>query len=228
MPPTPRCSICRQGSLTPRSEAVRPAYFCTFSKSSGDALTRRRAGRLRRRGPRRQEQAGRWTERDQHGARSSTGRVGDMSRPEEFGKIAALSELATTPSGDTRGGRRSLATEPRASDPHPRRRAAPWSVAQEFVHDGYCYRLIRRPIAGRDEIHLTPREDEALSHLRQGLRNQEIGKRLGVQPSTVRVLLFRASAKLHATTRAELVAAYESFLTTRRLSDDTRSFKGDR
>jgi len=115
----------------------------------------------------------------------------------------------------------------RAPDSRSRRRGAPWTVTQEFFHDGYCYRLIRRPITRDSEIHLTPRENEALSHLTQGLSNREIAKRLGVAASTVGVLLFRASAKFRVTTRAELAVAYESFQSTHRLADGELSFTDD-
>jgi len=139
-----------------------------------------------------------------------------MRRPGELGKDSHSA--------------RSAMPEARANDaaqespPLSRRRRAPWTITQEFLHGGYRYRLIRRQLTARAGFHLTPRENEALSHLREGVSNREIARRLGVAPSTVGVLLFRASAKFRVTTREALIAAYESFQSTRRLADGEFSF----
>jgi DNA-binding CsgD family transcriptional regulator len=139
-----------------------------------------------------------------------------MSRPGECGKKEALSIRVVTPDAQANG-----------PGTGARPRSPPWTVTQEFFHDGYWYRLSRRPIPAGGEIRLTPREDEAVSHLKEGLSNREIARRLGVAPSTVGVLLFRASAKFHVTTRHQLIEAYASLVATRRVSNEAPSFTGD-
>jgi DNA-binding CsgD family transcriptional regulator len=88
------------------------------------------------------------------------------------------------------------------------RRHARWTVTNEFHHEGFCYRIVRRPLASEGEVHLTEREQQALVHAQRGLSNKQIARSLGVAASTVGVLLFRASAKFRVKTRAELLAAY--------------------
>jgi DNA-binding CsgD family transcriptional regulator len=84
-----------------------------------------------------------------------------------------------------------------------------WTVADQFVRDGFRYRLMRRPLESPDEVpRLTRREEEALFHANNGCTNKRIAELLGVAPSTVGVLLFRAAAKLGAKSRPELLEAY--------------------
>src|SRR5262245_1507870 len=54
-----------------------------------------------------------------------------------------------------------------------RRRSAPWTVAKEFVHDGFSYRVLRRPLTpeGAGPL-LTTREEEALFHAYRGFSNK--------------------------------------------------------
>lgn len=53
---------------------------------------------------------------------------------------------------------------------------------------------------------LTPREREVLRHLADGLRNEEIGKLLGISPDTVRAHVRKAMKRLDADTRTAAVA----------------------
>ena len=53
---------------------------------------------------------------------------------------------------------------------------------------------------------LTKREREILRLLAEGLRNEDVGKRLFISPETVRTHVRRAMAKLHADTRTQAVA----------------------
>jgi DNA-binding CsgD family transcriptional regulator len=113
---------------------------------------------------------------------------------------------------DGAGPRPFPSTIPPSSGPHEKRRRrkrAEWQVTNEFVHDGFYYRIIRRPQAVADDVHLTAREEEALAHAALGLSNKEIAKQLGVAASTIGVLLFRAAAKFRVKTRAELLSAYQ-------------------
>jgi len=90
-----------------------------------------------------------------------------------------------------------------------RRRSAPWTLAKEFVHEGYSYRVLRRPATPQEgDLQLTTREEEALVHASNGFSNKRIAQCLGVSPSTVGVLLFRAAAKLGVKSRRELLSAY--------------------
>jgi len=63
--------------------------------------------------------------------------------------------------------------------------------------------------------HLTEREREIVALVAEGLSNQEIAERLVVSPATVRTHVSRATVKLHARDRAQLVViAYQSGLAT--------------
>jgi len=91
-----------------------------------------------------------------------------------------------------------------------KRQGSRWTVTKEFVRDGFCYRLIRRPLDAEDGLpRLTKREEEALACACNGYSNKRIAQCLDVAPSTVGVLLFRASAKFGVKSRRELVAAYQ-------------------
>lgn len=83
-----------------------------------------------------------------------------------------------------------------------------WTVVEQFVRDGYSYRLARRPLRDEGTERLTKREQEALDYALDGLSNKTIAYALGLAPSTVGVLLFRAAAKLGVKSRRELLQAY--------------------
>lgn len=57
---------------------------------------------------------------------------------------------------------------------------------------------------------LTSREEQAVELAANGLSNKRIAQCLGIAPSTVGVLLFRAAAKLGVKSRAELAAAFRA------------------
>lgn len=94
--------------------------------------------------------------------------------------------------------------------PVRRRSSPPWTLAEEFVHGGFSYRVLRRPLTseGGGPL-LTTREEEALFHAYRGYSNKRIAQCLSVSPSTVGVLLFRAAAKFGVKSRHELLLAYE-------------------
>ena len=72
-----------------------------------------------------------------------------------------------------------------------------------------------RPIPHPSLGHLTEREREIVALVAEGLSNQEIAERLVVSPATVRTHVSRATVKLHARDRAQLVViAYQSGLAT--------------
>jgi DNA-binding CsgD family transcriptional regulator len=80
----------------------------------------------------------------------------------------------------------------------------------QFVHSGFRYQLRRRPIEPRgDAARLSEREELVVAQAVAGLTNKSIACSLGVSPSTVGVLLYRAATKLGVRSRAELLAAYE-------------------
>jgi DNA-binding CsgD family transcriptional regulator len=85
-----------------------------------------------------------------------------------------------------------------------------WENVEEFNHQGYCYRLQRRPIEETQDTPLAPREEEALDLAATGLSRKEIAENLGLAPSTVGVLLHRAAVKLGARSRRELIQSYRS------------------
>jgi DNA-binding CsgD family transcriptional regulator len=90
----------------------------------------------------------------------------------------------------------------------PRARGG-WTVLEQFVHDGYCYRVTRRPIEPEaGGLKLAKREEQALAYAHAGHSNKSIADMLGVAPSTVGVLLFRAATKVGARSRRELLEAY--------------------
>jgi DNA-binding NarL/FixJ family response regulator len=81
-----------------------------------------------------------------------------------------------------------------------------WTVLEHFTRDGFVYQLRRRPIELRPR--LTEREEQVVAKLRDGHSNKSIAYALGVAPSTVGVLIFRAATKMGAKSRTELVSAY--------------------
>ena len=60
--------------------------------------------------------------------------------------------------------------------------------------------------SSRQNPKLTQREREVLRLLADGLRNEEIGKRLFISPETVRTHVRKATSKLEADTRTQAVA----------------------
>ncbi len=107
-------------------------------------------------------------------------------------------------------------SQPPRSSEHPRKRPSSrppsrgrWAVVEDFVRDGFRYKVVRRPVPDEGELPvLTPREEEALKHAREGHSNKSIAFILGLAPSTIGVLLYRAAAKLGAKSRVQLLAAY--------------------
>lgn len=85
-----------------------------------------------------------------------------------------------------------------------------WTIAEEFIRDGFQYRLLRRPVATSAAPRLTKREEAALELALAGHGNKTIAQLLVVSPSTVGVLLFRAATKLDVTSRTELLLAYRA------------------
>ena len=98
---------------------------------------------------------------------------------------------------------------PASSDAAPRRNSG-WTVAEQFISQGFHYRILRKPIDADPTTTpgLTKREADAVELACQHLSNKEIAAQLDVSPSTVGVLLFRAAAKLQAKSRSDLIAAY--------------------
>lgn len=77
------------------------------------------------------------------------------------------------------------------------------SVLQgEFAFSPYHWRLIEE----RRALYLTPREEQVLELLCEGLTNREIAKRLGIQEGTVRKYVESLRAKFHARTRGQVCA----------------------
>jgi len=98
----------------------------------------------------------------------------------------------------------------RAAD--AKRRDSGWTVAEQFVREGFSYRLMRRPLElAKTPPRLTKREEDALILACAGHSNKSIAQVLAVSPSTVGVLLFRAAGKLNAKSRSELLSNYEQF-----------------
>jgi DNA-binding CsgD family transcriptional regulator len=126
-------------------------------------------------------------------------RFGDHGKREPLRDSCAVDEPAD---------RHSVAAPRGVREVDGQRRPRAWIITNEFVHEGFRYRIIRRPVDERAESRLTAREDEALAHAYRGLRNKHIAQLLGVAPSTVGVLLFRAAGKLRVSTRPALLAAY--------------------
>jgi len=83
-----------------------------------------------------------------------------------------------------------------------------WTVAEQFIREGFYYRLLRRPVTVKNAARLTKREDDVLRLASAGHSNKSIAQALNVSASTVGVLLFRAAAKLNVASRSDLLAAY--------------------
>ncbi len=109
------------------------------------------------------------------------------------------------------------------SAPQLVRREAGWTVAEQFVRDGFYYRLMRRPLElEKAPPRLTKREEDALALACAGHSNKRIAQELDVSPSTVGVLLFRAAGKLNAKSRSELLANYEQFKAAQAAAEPAR------
>jgi DNA-binding CsgD family transcriptional regulator len=93
-----------------------------------------------------------------------------------------------------------------------RRRDSGWTVTEQFVREGFSYRLMRRPLElAKIPPRLTKREEDAVVLACAGHSNKSIAQALDVSPSTIGVLLFRAAGKLNAKSRSELLSNYEQF-----------------
>jgi len=92
------------------------------------------------------------------------------------------------------------------SDERPTRKR--WTLMEQFECDGFQYRVLRRPIEATVGPRLTTREKEVLGYAERGYNNKLIASVLGVAPSTVGVLLFRAATKIGVRTRQDLLRAY--------------------
>lgn len=94
----------------------------------------------------------------------------------------------------------------------PKRRDSGWTIAEQFVREGFSYRVMRRPLEfEQSPPRLTKREEHAVELAASGNTNKSIAQVMNVSPSTVGVLLFRAAAKLNAKSRSELLSNYEQF-----------------
>jgi DNA-binding CsgD family transcriptional regulator len=88
----------------------------------------------------------------------------------------------------------------------PRLRLQDWSVLEQIRVGATDYVLLRRvqlPKSGFDS--LTARERDAVRYACTGASNKEIAYQMGISPSTVRVLLCRASRKMGAADRNDLI-----------------------
>jgi DNA-binding CsgD family transcriptional regulator len=112
-----------------------------------------------------------------------------------------------TPSGFRLNQRRTSEVPPSRASSRPPARSR-WTVVEEFITGGFRYQLVRRPVTSAPPPQLTPREKEALDYAHQGHSNKSIAFALGLSPSTIGVLLFRAAAKLGVKSREQLLAAY--------------------
>jgi len=88
--------------------------------------------------------------------------------------------------------------------------SARWSLVYKVELDGRRYVLAREnaPRALGPEV-LSARERQVVAYAKLGHHNKLIAYELGIADSTVRVLLSRASAKLGARTREELLGRFE-------------------
>lgn len=89
---------------------------------------------------------------------------------------------------------------------------AGWTVAEQFIREGFYYQLLRRPTTAKPRPQLAPREHDVLKLACEGHNNKSIAHRLQVSASTVGVLLFRAAAKLNVASRSDLLRAYAEHL----------------
>lgn len=91
----------------------------------------------------------------------------------------------------------------------PRLRLQDWQIVEEVSILSTKYVLLRSaPKDGLDS--LTARELDALRRACSGATNKEIGYEMGISVSTVGVLLSRASRKLHARGRCDLIRTFRA------------------
>lgn len=91
-----------------------------------------------------------------------------------------------------------------------------WSLVDHFESDGKRYVLARRndvPVGGLAA--LTVREHQATGYAALGHGNKLIAYEMGISPSTVGVLLHRASQKLGAASREDLIARFNELSRSR-------------
>ncbi len=95
------------------------------------------------------------------------------------------------------------------SEPLPRLRLRDWRVIEELSVGPDDYLLLRRvKVDGAGFESLTARERDAVRHACTGASNKEIAYRMGISPSTVGVLLWRASRKFGVADREELIRSF--------------------
>jgi DNA-binding CsgD family transcriptional regulator len=108
----------------------------------------------------------------------------------------------------------------------PKRKDSGWTIAGQFVREGFSYRVMRRPLEfAPAPPRLTKREEAAVALACLGHTNKSIAQVMSVSPSTVGVLLFRVAGKFNAKSRSELLSNYEQFkaaVSLEAASDDDR------
>ncbi len=82
-----------------------------------------------------------------------------------------------------------------------------WANSQQlrYVLEALIKGVPSRATGARGELLLTPREDEIVSLVTEGLKNREIAQSLGLSEHTVKNHLFRIFEKLGISNRAELI-----------------------
>lgn len=93
--------------------------------------------------------------------------------------------------------------------------SARWTLVDRFERDGKRYILAQEnshEVTGLRE--LSPRERAVLAATAAGHHDKLIAYELGLAPSTVRVLIFRAIRKLGASSRADAIARYRAASST--------------
>ena len=87
----------------------------------------------------------------------------------------------------------------------PRPESTLASAAKDPVFLGSCSRRSFDAIQVAARFHLTPREQETLQHLMQGLTNKEIGQRMHISPNTVKAFLKLIMMKMGVSTRSGII-----------------------
>lgn len=80
-------------------------------------------------------------------------------------------------------------------------------AAGESYVDGALASTVVRGAAASGLPQLSLRERQVLTHLADGFRYEEIGRKLSISPATVRVYVQRAMQRLDASTKTQAVAA---------------------